>query len=85
MIGKINTLICMKKKSLMEDERNNKAQRPHIDTRQNSKRHISLVSLLLWHKMVAVCCFVRALGLQLWSVSESVSQSVRRNFKFKQF
>ena len=50
----------MKKKNLMEDKRNKEAQRPH--TCQNPKRHISLVSLLLWHKMVAVC-FVWALGL----------------------
>ena len=56
---KINTSIWFhymkKKKSLMEDKRNNEAQRPH--TRRNPKRHISLVSLL-WHKIVAVRCFV---------------------------
>ena len=46
----------MKKKSLMEDKRNNKVQRPHICRNPN---------LLLWHKMVAVRCFVWALGLQL--------------------
>jgi len=57
---KINTSIlfhCMKKKkSLMEDKRNNEAQRPH--TRRNPKRHISLVSLLLWRKIAAVRYFV---------------------------
>jgi len=38
----------LKKKSLMEDKRMYKAQRVH--TRWNSKRHTSLVSLLLWQK-----------------------------------
>ena len=71
----------MKKKTstLIEDKRKDKAQRAH--TRRNPKRHISLVSLLLWRKMVAVRCFVWALGLRLWSVSEAV----RRKFKFWQF
>jgi len=73
---KINTSIwccCMKKKekSLMEDKRNDKAQRPQ--TRRNPKRHISLVSLLLWCKMVAIRCFVWAIGL---SGSEWVSEWV---------
>ena len=36
----------------MEDKRNNEAQKPH--TRRNPKRHISLVSLLLWCNMVAI-------------------------------
>ena len=27
-------------------------------THHNPKRHMALVSLLLWRKMVAVCCFV---------------------------
>jgi len=63
-----------KEEGLMEDERNNEAQRPH--TRQNPKRYISLVSLSLWHKVVAICCFVWALGGQV------VSEWVRQNFKF---
>ena len=63
----------MKKKSLMKDKRNNEVQRPH--TRRNHKRHISLVSLFLWRKMVAIHCFVWALGLQLWSASEWVSET----------
>jgi len=45
-----------RKKSLMEDKRKYKAWREH--TCWNSKRHISLVNLLLWCKIVAVCCFV---------------------------
>ena len=49
----------------MEDKKNNEAQRPHIH--QNPKRYISLVSLLLWRKIAAVRCFVRHLGLQMWS------------------
>ena len=68
----------MKKKisSLIEDKRRDKAQRAY--TRRNPKRHILRVSLLLWCKMVAVCCFVWPLALQLWSVSEAV----RLKFKF---
>ena len=76
LVRKINVSIWfrwMKKKtsSLIEDKGKDKAQRAH--TRRNPKRHIPLVSLLLWCKMVAVCCFVWALGLRLWSVSEAVS------------
>jgi len=53
----------------MEDKRNNEAQRPL--TRRKPKRHIPLVSLLLWRKMVAVHPFVWALaGLLLWSVRQ---------------
>jgi len=63
----------------MEDERNNEAQRPHAH--QNPKRHISLVSLLLWCKTVAVRCFVWHLGLRMWSGSEAV----RQNLEFLQF
>ena len=74
LIWKINALIWfrwMKKKtsSLIEDKRIDKVHRVH--TRRNPKRHIPPVSLLLWRKMVTVRCFVWALGLQLWSVSES--------------
>ena len=76
LIRKINASIWfrwMKKKTsnLIEDKRKDKVQRAH--TRRNPKRHIPLVSLLLWRKMVAVRCFVWALGLRLWSVSEAVS------------
>jgi len=53
----------------MEDKRNNEAQRPH--TRRNPKRYISLVSLLLWHKIAAVEYFVWHLGLRMWSGSET--------------
>jgi len=76
VIGKINTLVwfhCMKK-SLMEDKRNNKAQRPH--THQNSKRLVSLVSLLLWLKIAAVQCFIWRLGLWMLSGSEAVWQNL---------
>ena len=37
-------------------------------------RHIPLVSLLLWHKMVSLCCFVWPLSLRLWSVSNGGSR-----------
>ena len=67
---------CTKKKSLMEDKRNNEVQRL-----VGTKRHISLVSLLLWCKIVAVQCFVWRLGSQMWSGSEAGSQADRRNFK----
>jgi len=68
---KINTSVwfrCMRKKSLMEDKRNNVGQRPL--TRRNPKRRIPLVSLLLWRKMVAVHPFIWVLGLWLWSVRQ---------------
>ena len=68
-----------KTSSLIEDKRKDKAQRTY--TCQNPKRHIPLVSLLLWHKMVTVCCFIWPLTLRLWSVSEAV----RLKFKFWQF
>ena len=55
-----------KTNSLIKDKRKDKAQKAY--THQNPKRHILLVSLLLWCKMVAVCCFVWPLALQLWSV-----------------
>ena len=40
------------KTSLIEDKRKDKVQRAH--SCRNSKRYIPLVSLLLWHKMVAI-------------------------------
>ena len=67
LIRKVNALIwfCWIKKasSLIEDERKDKAQRTY--TRRNPKRHMSLVSLLLWRRMVAVHCFIWPLALQL--------------------
>ena len=51
--------------SLIEDKRINKAQRVH--THRNPERHMPLVSLLLWHKMVATRCFVWPPALRLWS------------------
>ena len=72
LIGKINTFCCMKKKSLIEDKRNNKEQKPH--TRQNPKRHMSLVSLFLCRKIAAVRYFIWRLGFRMWSGSEVVKQ-----------
>ena len=71
----------MKKKtsSQIEDERRDKAQRTY--TGRNPKRHIPLVSLLLWRKMVAVHCFIWPVALRLWSVSGAV----RLKFEFWQF
>ena len=37
-------------------------------------RHVPLVSLLLWHKMVILCCFVWPLSLRLWLVSNGGSR-----------
>jgi len=72
----IETLVwicCMnKKKNLIEDERKDEVQKPH--TYHNPKRHIPLVSLLLWHKFVAKQCFLLSLSLRLWSVSGDCSQ-----------
>ena len=48
-------ICCMKK---IEDKRKDMAH-----TCQNPKKHIPLVSLLLWHKIVAVQCFFRSLAL----------------------
>ena len=48
----------------MEDKRNGKAQREQAH--QNPKRQIRPVSLFLYHKMVAVCCFV-------WSLLDSLA------------
>ena len=50
-----------KTSSLIEDKRKDKEQRAY--THWNPKRHIPLVSLLLWCKMVAVRCFVWPLSL----------------------
>ena len=47
------------RRTYIEDKRN----RGHILI----KKHITLVSLLLWHKMVAVCCFIWLPALWLWS------------------
>ena len=55
--------------SLTEHKRKDKAQRAY--THRNPERHIPLVSLLLWRKMVAVRYFVWPLALQLWSVSQA--------------
>ena len=49
--------------TLHEEEPNGKDKQNEAQTRRNPKRHISLLCLLLWHKIVAVCCFVWALGL----------------------
>jgi len=62
-----------------EPNGNNEAQMPH--TPWIPKRQISLVNLLLWHKIGALRCFIWRLGLQMWSGSEAV----RRNFEFLRF
>jgi len=58
----------MKESIIMEDKRMYKAQRE--PTCGSPQKPIPLMSLLLWHKIVAICCFVWSLGLQLWSVGE---------------
>ena len=50
-------------------------------THQSPKRHCPLVSLLLWRKMVATCCFVWPLGLGPWSVIEAEKISSFDTFK----
>jgi len=67
LIPKINASIWLWH-NLLKDERKYMMQREH--TCRNPKRHISLVSLLLWHKMVVVHCFVWGLCLRLWSVRQ---------------
>ena len=44
-----------------EDKTKGKAQK--ANTSWNQKKHIPQVSLLLWHEMVTVCCFVWPLAL----------------------
>ena len=44
------------------------------------QRHMLLVSLLLWHKMVVVRCFVWPPALQLWSGRQE-SRVVDENFE----
>ena len=62
LIQKINVSIIMvllheeDHDQLIKDNRKDKVQRAH--TCLNPKGHMPLVSLLLWRKMVAVCCFV---------------------------
>ena len=85
LIWKINASVWfrwMKKKtsSLIEDKRKDEAHMAH--TRRNPKRHIPLVSLLLWRKMVTVRCFAWALGLRLWSVSETKFRVLTAFLKF---
>jgi len=53
-----------------------KAKAHRAYTYRNPKRHIPPVSLLLWHNVMAMHCFISALGLRLWSV--------RRNFTFSE-
>ena len=72
-----------KTSSLIEDKRKDKAQRAH--THRNPKKHIPLVSLLLWRKMVAVYCFVWPLGLRLWSRSQAVSLKFKFFLQFLEF
>ena len=56
--------------SLIEDK---KAQRAH--THQNPKRHMPLVNLLLWHKMMVMGCFIWPPALQMWSGSMAEENS----------
>ena len=63
----INSLVCFScDKLVIENQRKGKVQ--EADTRWNQKRHIPPVSLLLWHEMAAVRCFVWPPALQLWSM-----------------
>ena len=67
-------------KYLMGDKRKQKA-----DICQNYKRNIPLVSLLLWHKMVAVHCFVWPLALRLWSDRQADRQAGSQMKDFLKF
>ena len=85
LIQKINASVWLrwmkKTSSLIKDKRKDKAQRAY--TCLNPKRHIPLVSLLLWHKMVTVRCVVWPLALQLWSGSDH--ETVKQNLRFGNF
>ena len=67
----------MKTSSLIEDKRKDKrkdkVQRAYI--RRNPKMYIPLVSLLLWHKMVTVSCFIILASSLATVVSEAVSKT----------
>ena len=76
LVRKINALIwfyCIKKKmtNFIEDKRKDKAH-----THWNPKRHIPLVSLLFWHKMVAMHYFIWPPALRLWSGRQAAKQTV---------
>ena len=76
LVRKINASIwfyCIKKKmtSFIEDKRKDKAH-----THWNPKRHIPLVSLLFWHKMVAMHYFIWPPALRLWSGRQAAKQTV---------
>ena len=69
VIQKINVLIwfCFLKKkttNLNEDKRKE-------GTHSSEPQKAHLVSLLLWHKIVVLRCFIWPLGLRPWSVNEA--------------
>ena len=87
LIGKINSSIwfnCMKMDELDEDKSKNKVQRVH--TCRDPRRHILLVSLLLWCKMVAVCKWwpcAASFGLQPANCGQADKNSSFCNLKKK--
>ena len=74
-IWKINPLIFQHEEEQSNEKwKEYKAQRDH--TCQNLQRHIPPVSLLLWHKIVAIYCFVWSLDLRVATmISEAVSDA----------
>ena len=50
---------------VIKNKRKGKVQK--ADTCQNQKMHMPPMSLLLWHEMVVMRCFIWPLALRLWS------------------
>ena len=68
-------MILLHEDSLMKDERKKREVHPNGTSHQ---------WVLLWHKTVAICCFVRPQDLQLWWVSVCMCVWVRvLNFEFE--
>ena len=69
--------------SLIIDKRKDKAQRVH--TCWNSKRHIPLVSLLLWRKMGTVHCFIGLQPCDCGQVGGQAGRQADENSSFGNF
>ena len=59
---------------VIEDKRKCKSQM--ADTHQNQRRHMPPVSLLLWCEMVAECCIIWPLALDLSGKHQANQKSV---------
>jgi len=53
-------------------------QNENAEFYQNHKRHMQLLSFLLYHEKVKVCCFIWPLTLLLWSDSFDMCRHARQ-------